>query len=67
MFSFSFFVVRVFQVDNVQYPACIIPFGRADEVADAGFVRDVEYVPECMSSICFTCVNLLMLIMCRYS
>ncbi|PIG89390.1 general amidase-B [Aspergillus arachidicola] len=30
----------------VDYPACIIPFGSADEVADAGFVRDVKYVPE---------------------
>ncbi|RAQ66300.1 general amidase [Aspergillus flavus] len=30
----------------VDYPACIIPFGTADEVADAGFVRDVGYVPK---------------------
>lgn len=58
VFFFLFLcVLRAFEADNLQYPACIIPFGTADEVADAGFVRDVGYVPECMSSMCFSCVN----------
>ncbi|KAB8070956.1 amidase signature domain-containing protein [Aspergillus leporis] len=30
----------------VDYPASIIPFGKAEEVADKAFVRDVEYIPE---------------------
>ncbi|KKK24537.1 hypothetical protein P175DRAFT_0438753 [Aspergillus ochraceoroseus IBT 24754] len=30
----------------VDYPACVIPFGRAEEAADAEFVRDVVYKPE---------------------
>ncbi|KNG91541.1 general amidase-B [Aspergillus nomiae NRRL 13137] len=30
----------------VDYPACIIPFGTADEAADAEFVRDIEYIPK---------------------
>ncbi|KAL5337214.1 amidase signature domain-containing protein [Aspergillus crustosus] len=30
----------------VDYPACVIPFGYADQVADAEFVRDVVYSPE---------------------
>ncbi|KAL2826290.1 amidase signature domain-containing protein [Aspergillus cavernicola] len=30
----------------VDYPACVIPFGHADQVADAEFVRDVAYTPQ---------------------
>ncbi|KAB8229400.1 putative general amidase [Aspergillus alliaceus] len=30
----------------VYYPACIIPFGQANEVADVDFVRDVNYEVE---------------------
>ncbi|KAK1149674.1 hypothetical protein N8T08_005227 [Aspergillus melleus] len=29
----------------LDYPACILPFGHADEKADAPFVRDVDYKP----------------------
>ncbi|KAL3456855.1 amidase signature domain-containing protein [Aspergillus heterothallicus] len=29
----------------VDYPACVIPFGHANQTADAKFVRDVEYNP----------------------
>ncbi|KAJ5721225.1 uncharacterized protein N7483_009159 [Penicillium malachiteum] len=29
----------------VDSPACIIPFGRSNEAADAAFIRDVEYEP----------------------
>ncbi|KAF7594740.1 hypothetical protein BBP40_008447 [Aspergillus hancockii] len=29
----------------VDYPACIIPFGKAEEGIDEAFVRDVEYIP----------------------
>ncbi|PIG88062.1 general amidase-B [Aspergillus arachidicola] len=29
----------------VDYPACVIPFGKANEVADAEYVRDVAYIP----------------------
>ncbi|KAB5530269.1 amidase signature domain-containing protein [Coniochaeta sp. 2T2.1] len=29
----------------VDYPACVIPFGQANEAADAKFVRDVSYYP----------------------
>lgn len=31
----------------MQYPACVIPFGNANRAADAEFVRDVAYTPEC--------------------
>ncbi|KAL4912660.1 amidase signature domain-containing protein [Aspergillus aurantiobrunneus] len=30
----------------VDYPACVIPFGHANQAADAEFVRDVAYSPE---------------------
>ncbi|KAJ0420818.1 amidase signature domain-containing protein [Aspergillus carlsbadensis] len=30
----------------LNYPACVIPFGKANQAADAKFVRDVQYVPE---------------------
>ncbi|KAJ5625974.1 hypothetical protein N7510_002283 [Penicillium lagena] len=29
----------------VDYPACVIPFGRSNEAADAEFVRTVNYIP----------------------
>ncbi|OGM50924.1 general amidase-B [Aspergillus bombycis] len=29
----------------VDYPACVIPFGKANEAADAEYVRDVAYIP----------------------
>ncbi|KAJ0415187.1 hypothetical protein BJY00DRAFT_318067 [Aspergillus carlsbadensis] len=29
----------------LNYPACVIPFGKANQVANAKFVRDVGYVP----------------------
>ncbi|KAJ5758488.1 Amidase [Penicillium odoratum] len=29
----------------MDYPACIIPFGKANQTADATFTRDVEYRP----------------------
>ncbi|KAL3484516.1 amidase [Aspergillus germanicus] len=33
-------------VNNLlNYPACVIPFGKANQSADAKFVRDVRYVP----------------------
>jgi amidase len=32
-----------------QYPACTIPYGYADKVLDAPFVRDVRYKPPCRS------------------
>ncbi|PLN86170.1 amidase [Aspergillus taichungensis] len=30
----------------LDYPACIVPFGQANEADDAAFTRDVKYVPE---------------------
>lgn len=30
-----------------QHPACVIPFGEANEVADKAYYRDVSYVPDC--------------------
>ncbi|KAL2851256.1 amidase signature domain-containing protein [Aspergillus pseudodeflectus] len=30
----------------VDYPACIIPFNKADEAMDLGMVRSVEYIPQ---------------------
>ncbi|KAL2869120.1 putative general amidase [Aspergillus lucknowensis] len=30
----------------VDYPACVIPLGRANKASDAEFVRDVVYTPE---------------------
>lgn len=30
-----------------QYPACIVPFGKADKTADAAFIRHVDYRPPC--------------------
>jgi hypothetical protein len=30
-----------------QYPACVIPFGKADKTLDAEFIRDVTYTPGC--------------------
>ncbi|TVY64731.1 Acetamidase [Fusarium oxysporum f. sp. cubense] len=41
------FGVPVYTVigNMIDYPACVIPFGHANEVADAKFVRDVTYVP----------------------
>lgn len=32
---------------RIQYPACIIPYGKADKSADAAFIRDVNYKPPC--------------------
>ncbi|KAJ5761510.1 hypothetical protein N7533_003549 [Penicillium manginii] len=29
----------------VDYPACVIPFGKADAAADAKFIRDANYYP----------------------
>ncbi|KAJ5833376.1 hypothetical protein N7474_001687 [Penicillium riverlandense] len=29
----------------VDYPACVIPFGKANSVADANFIRNVDYYP----------------------
>ncbi|RHZ54891.1 putative general amidase [Aspergillus thermomutatus] len=29
----------------VDYPSCVLPFCKAEEVADAEFVRDVQYIP----------------------
>lgn len=30
-----------------QYPASIVPFGKADKVADRPFIREVDYKPPC--------------------
>jgi hypothetical protein len=34
---------------SCQYPACVIPFGKADAAADAKFIRDANYYPPCES------------------
>ncbi|KAI8654468.1 Amidase [Fusarium keratoplasticum] len=41
------FGVPVYTVigNMIDYPACVIPFGQSNEVADTKFVRDVTYVP----------------------
>jgi len=31
----------------LQYPACVIPFGKAEAASDSKFIRDVEYYPPC--------------------
>ena len=30
-----------------KHPACVIPFGAANEVADKAYWRDLPYVPDC--------------------
>ncbi|EYE94722.1 putative general amidase [Aspergillus ruber CBS 135680] len=42
--TYGFPVYTVF-ANVLDYPACIIPFGKANEVADAEYTRDVAYVP----------------------
>ncbi|KAJ9417926.1 amidase [Fusarium oxysporum] len=41
------FGVPVYTVigNMIDYPACVIPFGHANEAADAKFVRGVTYIP----------------------
>lgn len=35
------------KLTQMQYPATIIPHGKADQAVDAGFIREVEYRPPC--------------------